>query len=194
MFVFFRAEIFKAFAKTRFLFYFFLRPTWNVKRSELIQKHSSIKSDSDKNDYFSKKTPPVSTSSFTSSHSPAPPTCGGRRLLPVLLLVPLHGAVVAQHHLPQCLAQVRQAGDVAVQGDVLQEEKMKRRLLVGTEVSPAGRDAPHHADLPFFNLTNWQDEQRLSVHLHFLIKIKLLCYRVKDTVVEEAVDLRMRLI
>lgn len=44
-----------------------------------------------------------------------------------MLLVPLHGAVVAQHHLPQCFAEVCQAGDVAVQGDMLPVEKMKTK-------------------------------------------------------------------
>lgn len=43
-----------------------------------------------------------------------------------MLLVPLHGAVVANHHLPQCLAQISQAGNVAVQSDMLptREEKL----------------------------------------------------------------------
>lgn len=52
-----------------------------------------------------------------------PFTWTGRGLHVVVLLVPLHGAVVTQHHLPQCFAEVRQAGDVAVQGDVLPTEK-----------------------------------------------------------------------
>lgn len=44
----------------------------------------------------------------------------------VMLLVPLHGTVVTQHHLPQCFAEVRQAGDVTVQGDVLPTEKGRK--------------------------------------------------------------------
>lgn len=45
----------------------------------------------------------------------------GGRLLLIVLLMPLHGPVVAQHHFPQCLAKVSQAGDVAVVGDVLRQ-------------------------------------------------------------------------
>ena len=48
-----------------------------------------------------------------------------------MLLMPLHGPVVAEHHLPQCLAQVAQAGDVAVLSDVLwtrrETEMLKKR-------------------------------------------------------------------
>jgi len=43
----------------------------------------------------------------------------GRGFLVVVLVVPLNGAVVAQHHLPQRFAQVCQAGYVAVRSDVL---------------------------------------------------------------------------
>lgn len=50
-------------------------------------------------------------------------TWNGCVLLSVVLLVPLHGAVVAKHNLPQCLAQICQAGDVAVQGDMLPTKK-----------------------------------------------------------------------
>lgn len=49
-------------------------------------------------------------------------TWSGWGLLFVMLFMPLHGAVVAQHHLPQGLTQVRQAGYVAVQGDMLTTE------------------------------------------------------------------------
>lgn len=42
-----------------------------------------------------------------------------------MLFMPLHGAVVAQHHLPKSLAEICQAGDVAVEGDVLPKEKRK---------------------------------------------------------------------
>lgn len=45
----------------------------------------------------------------------------GSSLLLVMLLVPLHGPVIAKHHFPQCLAQVSQAGDVAVCGDMLRQ-------------------------------------------------------------------------
>lgn len=59
----------------------------------------------------------------------------GSRLLLVVLLVPLHGPVVAQHHFPQCLAEVSQAGDVAVCGDMLRqggkEQKMQRQIGKG---------------------------------------------------------------
>lgn len=63
---------------------------------------------------------------------------------------------------------------------------------MGTEVSPTGRDAPHHADLLFFNLTNWQDEHRLSVLLH-LIKNQVGALQSQGhggKNKEEAVDLR----
>lgn len=52
-----------------------------------------------------------------------PFTWTGWRVHVVMLLVPLHGTVVTQHHLPQCFAEVGQAGDVAVQGDMLPKEK-----------------------------------------------------------------------
>lgn len=50
-------------------------------------------------------------------------TWTGWRFHVVVLLVPLHGTVVTQHHLPQGFAEVRQAGNVAVQGDMLPTEK-----------------------------------------------------------------------
>ena len=57
-------------------------------------------------------------------------TLGGGALLVVKLFVPLHGRVVAEHHFPQCLAQVSQAGDVAVRGDMLPtEEEMPWKIL-----------------------------------------------------------------
>lgn len=45
-----------------------------------------------------------------------------------MLLMPLHGAVVAQHHLPQCLAKICQARNVAVQSDVLPTESLKNKV------------------------------------------------------------------
>lgn len=50
------------------------------------------------------------------------PTGRGHGLLFVMLLMPLHGAVIAQHHLPQSLTEIRQAGNVAVKGDMLPTE------------------------------------------------------------------------
>lgn len=48
-------------------------------------------------------------------------------LLFVMLLMPLHGSVVTEHHFPQCFAQVSQAGDVAVRSDVLVGEREKKQ-------------------------------------------------------------------
>lgn len=42
-----------------------------------------------------------------------------------MLLMPLHGSVVTEHHLPQRFAQVSQTGDVAVWSDVLVGGKKK---------------------------------------------------------------------
>lgn len=48
----------------------------------------------------------------------------------VVLIVPLHGQIVTEHHLPQSLAEIGQAGDVAVCGDVLETERQKQRVSV----------------------------------------------------------------
>lgn len=41
--------------------------------------------------------------------------------------MPLHGAVIAQHHLPQSFAKISQAGNVAVKGDVLHKTKREKK-------------------------------------------------------------------
>lgn len=47
------------------------------------------------------------------------PTWGRCCVLVVVLFMPLHGPMVAEHHFPQCLAQVSQTWNVAVWSDVL---------------------------------------------------------------------------
>lgn len=54
--------------------------------------------------------------------------CG---VLFVILLMPLYGAVIAQHHLPQSLTEIRQAGNVAVKGDMLPTERDERKRNQG---------------------------------------------------------------
>lgn len=59
------------------------------------------------------------------------PTGCGCGLLFVMLLMPLHGAVIAQHHLPQSLTEICQAGNVAVKGDMLPTERDERKRNQG---------------------------------------------------------------
>lgn len=75
-------------------------------------------------------------------------TWTGCRLHVVMLLVPLHGTMVTQHHLPQRFAEVCQAGDVAVQGDMLPVEKRWKY------------SHPHSLLIIFVNYVSWDAQKR----------------------------------